>query len=163
MPKCRSEVNHSAPVLLHNSKKITWAKRDMYNNSIIIHQINAHVAHYGGYLMHCYKVYLRTEVATSRYSMVTVHVAISHVAVSQVTYPNPNPTLLLIDLKLTPALTLTQTLTLTLRPTPTLTYPKATRNPTRTLTQTVWPSTARKTDTWQTTTWKTATWDDTIH
>ena len=65
MQKCRSAVIHSAPVLLYNSKKITWAKRDMYNNSIIIHKINAHFAHYGGYLMHCYKVYLRTEVATS--------------------------------------------------------------------------------------------------
>ena len=57
----------------------------MYHNSIIIHKINAHFAHYGSYLMHCYKVYLRTEVATSTYSMITVHVAISHVAVSQVT------------------------------------------------------------------------------
>ena len=83
----------------------------MYNNSIIIHKINAHFAHYGGYLMHCYEVYLRTEVATSWYSMVTVHVAISHVVVYQVTYPNPklnrkrNPN---------PTLRLTQTLTPTL-------------------------------------------------
>jgi len=80
----------------------------MHNNSIIIQMIHAHFAHYGGYLMHCYKVYLRTEVATSTYSMVTVHVAISHVAVSQVT--NPNPT---ANVTPTPTLTITQTLTLT--------------------------------------------------
>jgi len=83
----------------------------MYNNCIIIHKINVHFAHYGGYLMHCYKVYLRTEVATSWYSMVTVHVAISHVAVSQVTYPNPKPNR---KRNFNPILRLTQTLTLTL-------------------------------------------------
>ena len=62
---CRSAVIHFALVQLYNSKKITGAKRDMYNNCIIIHKINVHFAHYEGYLMHCYKVYLRTEVDTS--------------------------------------------------------------------------------------------------
>ena len=80
----------------------------MYNNSIIIQKIHVHFAHCGGYLMHCYKVYLGTEVATSSYSMDTAHVAILHVAVSQVTYPNPTA-----NVTPTPTLTLTQTLTLT--------------------------------------------------
>jgi len=58
-------VIHSATIPLYDSKKITWAKCDMYINCIIIHKINVHFANYEGYLMLCYKVYLRTEVATS--------------------------------------------------------------------------------------------------
>ena len=60
----------------HNSSWRCWSSNrcmdcDMYNNCIIIHKINAHFARYESYLVHRHKVYLRTEVATSWYSMVT--------------------------------------------------------------------------------------------
>ena len=83
----------------------------MYNNCIIIHKIHVQFAHYGGYLMHGYKDYLRTEC----YLMIQYGYG-PRGYFPRGRFPGQltltrNPT---ANLTPTPTLTLTQTLTLNL-------------------------------------------------